>query len=76
MLPAPEGVGHVATLRTTAAISNESWEAASKYIRSYARASHWTVTGLKRQRGYVEMHLEYSPTKQRPAHDQELQKTA
>lgn len=57
--------GYKATMQTKSAISDESWVHASKYIKRYARASHWRVSSIKRHKGYVEMQLEYAPPKPR-----------
>ena len=72
MTNAADGFGYKATLRTDKAMSDDAWACATKYIRTYAKASHWTVKSLTRKRGYIEMHLDYAPPKQhqeqRPAH--------
>lgn len=73
--PREEG-GIEATLSLASHISEEQWEFAAKYIRAYAKASHWKVTSLKRQRGFIALHLEHSPPAQRPMIGPVQQKTA
>lgn len=68
--PSDNGEGYVATMQTKMRIDNESWEKASKYITSYARASHWRVKGLKRKKGHVEMQLMYAPPRRPAEHKQ------
>lgn len=63
--PDPAG-GYKATLRLASKIKGPLWELASKYIRMYARKSHWKVSSLTHKRGYVELHLQYAPPKPRP----------
>ncbi len=62
MLPSEAG-GFVATLQLSQPLSEASWEAASKYMRRYARESHWKVHELARRKGYVELHIEHSVPK-------------
>ena len=57
----PDGDRHKATIQLAEAMTPACWKAASNYIRRYARASHWSVSGLRQKRGYVEMELKYSP---------------
>lgn len=41
------------------------WELASRYMRSYARASHWKVTKLQKMKGYALLEMYFSPPKKR-----------
>lgn len=59
----PDGMGFKITLRLAQKIDPSIWKIAAKYIHSYARRSHWKVTGLAHKRGYIEMLAEYSPPK-------------
>jgi hypothetical protein len=59
----PDGTGFKITLRLAQKLEPPIWEIASKYIRRYARGSHWKVTKLAHRRGYIEMLAEYSPPK-------------
>ncbi len=52
-------------MQTKGNIPAEAWEHAAKYIRHYARASHWKVTSLKKLKNHIEMTMEYSPPKPR-----------
>ena len=60
----PNGTGgYVATLQIARSLDDSSWEAASKYMRKYARASHWKVHELGRKQGFVELRLEHEVPK-------------
>lgn len=58
-----EGGGYKLTLRFAGPMTDRSWELASKYMRSYAKASHWSVQGLARRKTHMEMTVEHSPPK-------------
>lgn len=59
----PDGTGFKITLRLAQKLEPSIWKIATKYIQTYARKSHWKVSGLAHRRGYIELHAEYSPPK-------------
>lgn len=81
IVPSGGGGGYMATLQVGVGMDDSSWTAASKYIRRYARASHWKVQSLARRRTHVEMVLEHAPPtkkakkKRRPEQRPASQKT-
>jgi hypothetical protein len=59
----PDGKGFKVTLQLTEKIEPGTWGIASKYMRRYARHSHWALTDMTRQHGRAVFHIEYSPPK-------------
>lgn len=54
-------VGYRASLQFARPVDDTSWARLSKYIRSYAKASHWIVHSLVKRRTHVDMVIEYQP---------------
>jgi len=58
-----EGGGYKLTLRFAEAMTERGWELASRYVRSYSKASHWAVDKLTRRQTHMELIVEHSPPK-------------